>query len=177
MLTNQYIAVLKGGPGSERPVSLASAAGVSKALRELGATVTEVDVTGPDFDAARRPGDRLQHHPRHVRRGRAVAGAARKARRALHGRGRRPAAGWRSTRSRRRKNSPSTAIPTAPFEIVPKRRTARDAAALCRQSPARGIERRRLHRENLRRDRAGVSRRGELWRRPASWRNTSRAAN
>lgn len=49
MLTNQRIAVLKGGPGSERPVSLASAAGVARALRELGATVFEVDVTGPDF--------------------------------------------------------------------------------------------------------------------------------
>jgi D-alanine-D-alanine ligase len=40
------IAVLKGGPGSERPVSLASAAGVARALRGLGAEVTEIDVTG-----------------------------------------------------------------------------------------------------------------------------------
>lgn len=43
------IAVLKGGPGSERPVSMATAAGVSRALRELGFDVIEVDVTGPDF--------------------------------------------------------------------------------------------------------------------------------
>jgi len=50
MLTNQRIAVLKGGPGSEREVSLASAAGVSKALRGLGATVFDVDVKGPDFE-------------------------------------------------------------------------------------------------------------------------------
>jgi D-alanine-D-alanine ligase len=38
-----------GGPGSERKVSLATGAGVAKALRQLGAEVTEVDVTGPDF--------------------------------------------------------------------------------------------------------------------------------
>lgn len=44
------IAVLMGGPGSERPVSLASGAGVSKALRSLGADVIEVDVSGPDFE-------------------------------------------------------------------------------------------------------------------------------
>ena len=49
-LPNQKIAVLKGGPGSEREVSLASAAGVARALRELGADVTEIDVTGPEFD-------------------------------------------------------------------------------------------------------------------------------
>ena len=48
-LANRKIAVLMGGPGSERKVSLASGAGVGKALRELGADVTEVDVTGPDF--------------------------------------------------------------------------------------------------------------------------------
>lgn len=49
MLKTQTIAVLKGGPGSERAVSLASAAGVAKALRELGATVIDVDVQGLDF--------------------------------------------------------------------------------------------------------------------------------
>ena len=43
------IAVLKGGPGSERDVSLATGAGVAKALRSLGAEVTEVDVRGADF--------------------------------------------------------------------------------------------------------------------------------
>src|SRR5882757_9536729 len=48
-LKNQKIAVLMGGPGSERKVSLASGAGVAKALRSLGADVTEVDVNGPDF--------------------------------------------------------------------------------------------------------------------------------
>lgn len=48
-LANKKIAVLKGGPGSEREVSLATAAGVANALRGLGAEVTEVDVTGPDF--------------------------------------------------------------------------------------------------------------------------------
>lgn len=48
-LSNKRIAVLKGGPGSERPVSMASAEAVSAALRELGADVVEVDVSGPGF--------------------------------------------------------------------------------------------------------------------------------
>ena len=49
-LSNQRIAVLKGGPGSERQVSMATAAGVAGALRELGAEVIEIDVTGPGFE-------------------------------------------------------------------------------------------------------------------------------
>jgi len=48
-ISQLHIAVLKGGPGSERAVSLASAKGVSEALASLGAKVTDVDVTGPDF--------------------------------------------------------------------------------------------------------------------------------
>ena len=48
-LTGMPIAVLMGGPGSERKVSLKSAEGVVAALRSLGAIVTPVDVTGPDF--------------------------------------------------------------------------------------------------------------------------------
>ncbi|MEP6603536.1 MAG: D-alanine--D-alanine ligase, partial [Spartobacteria bacterium] len=43
------IAVLKGGPGSERDVSLATAAGVSKALRSLGLDVVDVDVRDENF--------------------------------------------------------------------------------------------------------------------------------
>jgi D-alanine-D-alanine ligase len=43
------IAVLKGGPGSERSVSLATAAGVSKALRSLGIDVVDVDVHDENF--------------------------------------------------------------------------------------------------------------------------------
>jgi len=43
------IAVLMGGPGSERDVSLATGRGVVKALRSLGCDVTEVDVHGADF--------------------------------------------------------------------------------------------------------------------------------
>jgi D-alanine-D-alanine ligase len=43
------IAVLMGGPGSERAVSLATGQGVVKALRSLGCDVTEVDVRGADF--------------------------------------------------------------------------------------------------------------------------------
>jgi len=48
-LQGKKIAVLKGGPGSERQVSLATAAGVAKALRSLGAEVTEVDVANAQF--------------------------------------------------------------------------------------------------------------------------------
>jgi D-alanine-D-alanine ligase len=43
------VAVLMGGPGSERDVSLATGRGVSKALRSLGAEVVEVDVRDEDF--------------------------------------------------------------------------------------------------------------------------------
>ena len=53
MTTNalpKKIAVLMGGPGSEREVSFATGRGISKALRSLGAEVMEVDVKGPDFE-------------------------------------------------------------------------------------------------------------------------------
>lgn len=43
------IAVLMGGPGSERDVSLATGRGVSKALRSLGADVVDVDVQDERF--------------------------------------------------------------------------------------------------------------------------------
>lgn len=48
-LLPKNIAVLMGGPGSEREVSLATGRGVAKALRSLGAEVTELDVKGADF--------------------------------------------------------------------------------------------------------------------------------
>jgi D-alanine-D-alanine ligase len=48
------IAVLMGGPGSERDVSLATGRGVAKALRSLGAEVVEVDVHDENFEL---PGD------------------------------------------------------------------------------------------------------------------------
>jgi D-alanine-D-alanine ligase len=44
------IAVLMGGPGSERDVSMATGKGVAKALRSLGVDVTEIDVKGADFE-------------------------------------------------------------------------------------------------------------------------------
>jgi D-alanine-D-alanine ligase len=44
------IAVLMGGPGSERAVSIATGTGVAKALRSLGADVVEVDAKGPEFE-------------------------------------------------------------------------------------------------------------------------------
>jgi D-alanine-D-alanine ligase len=43
------IAVLMGGPGSEREVSLATGRGVVKALRSLGSEVVEVDVRDENF--------------------------------------------------------------------------------------------------------------------------------
>src|SRR5213596_1116347 len=48
------IAVLMGGPGAEREVSLATGRGVSKALRSLGVKVAEIDVRDKDFEL---PGD------------------------------------------------------------------------------------------------------------------------
>ncbi|MEO6740960.1 MAG: D-alanine--D-alanine ligase [Chthoniobacteraceae bacterium] len=48
-LTGIPVAVLMGGPGSERKVSLKSGEGVVEALRSIGAVVTPVDVTGADF--------------------------------------------------------------------------------------------------------------------------------
>src|ERR1700730_9843030 len=45
----QKIAVLMGGPGSERDVSLATGRGVSKALRSAGNEVIDVDVRNEDF--------------------------------------------------------------------------------------------------------------------------------
>ncbi len=53
-LANHKIAVLKGGPGSERAVSLKSAESVVEALKSLGAEVVEIDVTATDFTV---PGD------------------------------------------------------------------------------------------------------------------------
>ncbi len=48
-LQQKKIAVLMGGPGSERKVSLATGAGVVAALRSLGAEVFEIDVPETDF--------------------------------------------------------------------------------------------------------------------------------
>jgi len=48
-LKNQRIAVLKGGPGSERAVSLKSAESVIEALILLGAVVCDIDVTSAAF--------------------------------------------------------------------------------------------------------------------------------
>ena len=48
-LVGKRIAVLKGGPSSERAVSLATGAGIAKALGSLGANVMEVDVENADF--------------------------------------------------------------------------------------------------------------------------------
>ena len=44
------VAVLMGGPGSERDVSMATGRGVSKALQSLGLDVVDVDVRDEDFE-------------------------------------------------------------------------------------------------------------------------------
>ncbi|MDF1657296.1 MAG: D-alanine--D-alanine ligase [Verrucomicrobiales bacterium] len=49
-LSELKVAVLAGGPGSEREVSLASAKGVVGALEDQVGEVVLVDVTGEDFD-------------------------------------------------------------------------------------------------------------------------------
>jgi D-alanine-D-alanine ligase len=49
-LTGKRIAVLMGGPGSERPVSMKSGEGVCLALKELGVDVVPVVVDGPEFE-------------------------------------------------------------------------------------------------------------------------------
>ena len=50
ILKGKKVALLKGGPGKERDVSLRSATAVAKALQICGAEVNEIDVTGPKFD-------------------------------------------------------------------------------------------------------------------------------
>lgn len=49
ILKKSSVALLMGGPGSEREVSLRSGAAVAGALRQCGARVTELDVSGPGF--------------------------------------------------------------------------------------------------------------------------------
>jgi D-alanine-D-alanine ligase len=49
ILRSKKVAVLLGGPGSEREVSLRSGAAVARALQALGAIVEEVDVRDPNF--------------------------------------------------------------------------------------------------------------------------------
>ncbi|MEY2484446.1 MAG: D-alanine-D-alanine ligase [Verrucomicrobiota bacterium] len=49
-LAGERIAVLMGGPGSERDVSLATGRGVAGALRSLGAHVLEVDINDQNFE-------------------------------------------------------------------------------------------------------------------------------
>ena len=50
MLQGIKVAVLMGGPGAEREVSLASGKAVLKALQESGLDAVAVDVTGPEID-------------------------------------------------------------------------------------------------------------------------------
>lgn len=49
ILSGKKVALLAGGPGKEREVSLRSGMAVANALRSLGAAVTEIDVRGPGF--------------------------------------------------------------------------------------------------------------------------------
>lgn len=49
LLKGMPVALVMGGPGKEREVSLRSGAAVAGALRKCGARVTEMDVCGPGF--------------------------------------------------------------------------------------------------------------------------------
>jgi len=49
ILDGMPVALMMGGPGTERDVSLRSGAAVAGALRKCGALITEMDVTGPGF--------------------------------------------------------------------------------------------------------------------------------
>jgi len=49
LLKNMSVALMMGGPGTEREVSLRSGAAVAGALRKCGARVHEMDVAGPGF--------------------------------------------------------------------------------------------------------------------------------
>ena len=63
-LTGKTIAVLMGGPGSERQISLVSEKSVSASLRTLtDVTVVDVDVSGPDFELP--PGTDLAYNVIH----------------------------------------------------------------------------------------------------------------
>ena len=50
LLKGKIIALLMGGPGKERDVSLRSGEAVAGALQTAGALVTKIDVAGPNFD-------------------------------------------------------------------------------------------------------------------------------
>jgi len=49
ILNGRHVALLMGGPGAEREVSLRSGAAVAEALRACGARVSDLDVSGPGF--------------------------------------------------------------------------------------------------------------------------------
>ena len=49
ILKNKTVALLKGGPGKERDVSLRSGTAVAKAVRAAGAQVVEIDITTPEI--------------------------------------------------------------------------------------------------------------------------------
>ena len=55
ILRGKKVALLMGGSGKERPVSLNSGAAVARALRQLGADVSEIDVAGRNFLIPERP--------------------------------------------------------------------------------------------------------------------------
>jgi D-alanine-D-alanine ligase len=50
ILKDKTVALLMGGPGKERDVSLRSGAAVAKALQAAGANIVEIDVTTPEIE-------------------------------------------------------------------------------------------------------------------------------
>ena len=145
-LTNKKIAVLKGGPGSERVVSLATGTGVGKALRSLGAVVTEVDVENSDFAL---PNDiELAFIALH-----GTFGEDGQVQQILEDRGV-PYTGEGVAESRlafdkipSKEKFTTHGVATPPWEIIQLGQQPFIAAALRDQSAPPGIDRRRLHRE------------------------------
>ncbi len=140
-LTGKQIAVLMGGPGSERDVSLASGAGVAKALRSLGAAVTRIDVRDAHFEL---PNDtEIAFNVIH-----GTFGEDGQLQRILEdrgvaytGEGVYRKAGWPSTKSLPRKNSANTAWPLR-LGNHPGRAAAVAPPALRDQAAAPGLDRR-----------------------------------
>ncbi len=137
ILKDKKVAVLMGGPGAEREVSLRSGAAVGRALEACGAMVRTRGCKGTDFAWPRMTRPRLQHDPRHLRRRRSNPGNPGSARHGLHRRGRGTAAGLPLTRFSTKRKFDAAGVPTSKWEIVNKGRLPRWPCLLSSRLPAR----------------------------------------
>jgi D-alanine-D-alanine ligase len=140
------IAVLMGGPGSEREVSLASGKAVLKALQAAGYNAVEVDVAGPDFELPAGTG--LAYNVIH-----GTFGEDGQLQQILEDKGvPYTGAGVTSSRIAFDKNLAkakflAAGVPTPASEIVERAEAAEHSGALRGEAAARGIERGRDDRE------------------------------